>query len=120
MQYKIQDYLQAFGMISWVPVSFPLLAAIAMALLEFGMGCYLLMGIRKRFTSIVVLLMMVVMTPFTFYLALTNPVSDCGCFGDALVLTNWETFFKNLGLILFTGILFIHRRTLDTRRPEPI
>ena len=119
MQYKIQDYLQAFGMISWVPVSFPLLAAIAMALLEFGMGCYLLMGIRKRFTSIVVLLMMVVMTPFTFYLALTNPVSDCGCFGDALVLTNWETFWKNVILLIAAYSVFRwHERVLRLIRPK--
>ncbi len=119
MQYKIQDYLQAFGVISWVPVSFPLLATAALALLEFGMGCYLLMGIRKRFTSLVVLVMMLVMTPFTLYLAIVNPVSDCGCFGDALILTNWETFWKNIILLIAAYSVFRwHDRVLRLIRPK--
>ena len=49
---------------------------------------------------------MIVMTPLTLYLALANPVSDCGCFGDAWVLTNWETFGKNVVLFIAAVSVF--------------
>jgi hypothetical protein len=52
------------------------------------------------------LLFMGIMTPFTLYLALANPVSDCGCFGDAIKLTNWETFGKNVVLLALSVFLF--------------
>lgn len=52
------------------------------------------------------LLLMVVMTPLTLYLALANPVSDCGCFGDAWILTNWQTFGKNVVLLVAAVSVF--------------
>jgi hypothetical protein len=57
-----------------------------------------------------VLLFMCFFTVLTFVLALTNPISDCGCFGDALILTNWETFFKNIILLTLALVVFAHRR----------
>lgn len=98
--YKIQDYLVAFGMGSWFPFYLPLLFAILLSALEFSVGVFLFLGIRRRFATTVALLLMIVMTPLTLYLALANPVSDCGCFGDAWVLTNWETFGKNIVLLI--------------------
>lgn len=98
--YKIQDYLMAFGMISWFPFYLPLLAGIVLSAIEFCVGVFLFLGIRRRVASTTALVLMVVMTPLTLYLALANPVSDCGCFGDAWVLTNWQTFGKNMGLLL--------------------
>ncbi len=94
--YKIQDYLTAFGIINWFPTYLLLLCGIALSVLELSVGVFLFFGIRRHFSSAVALLLLVVMTPLTFYLAIANPVSDCGCFGDALVLTNWETFGKDL------------------------
>lgn len=101
--YKIQDYLVAFGIVSWFPTYLPLLFAIVLSALEFCVGIFLLFGIRRRLASVSVLLLMGVMAPLTLYLALANPVSDCGCFGDAWVLTNWQTFWKNV-VLLFAAI----------------
>ncbi len=98
--YKIQDYLTAFGMASWFPSYLPLFFGIVLAAVEFSVGIFLFWGIRKNVASILALLFMAVMTPLTLYLALTNPVSDCGCFGDAWILTNWQTFGKNIVLLI--------------------
>lgn len=99
-QYKIQDYLEAFGMASILPSFFPLLLAVVLSALEFSVGIFFFFGIRKNTATILALLLMLVMTPLTLYLAIANPVSDCGCFGDAWVLTNWETFGKNVVLLI--------------------
>lgn len=98
--YKIEDYLAAFGMTSWISPGFSLLMGIVLPVMEFGIGVFLLLGIRRKMAAALVLLFMLVATPLTFYLALTNPVSDCGCFGDAWVLTNWQTFGKNAVLLM--------------------
>lgn len=98
--YKIQDYLTAFGLISWFSGYWPLLFAVLLAAVEFCTGMYLFLGIRRRISSSLALLLMLVMTPLTLYLAIANPVSDCGCFGDAIVLTNWQTFGKNVVLLI--------------------
>lgn len=99
-KYKIQDYAEAFGLTSFVPGSLALLLAIALAVFEFTMGGFLFFGIRKKTSTSLVFLLMLFMTPFTLYLAIKNPVSDCGCFGDLLVLTNWETFWKNIVIFI--------------------
>jgi triosephosphate isomerase len=105
--YKIQDYLAAFGMQQLLPDIVPLLMSVLLAVLEFAVGIHLLLGIKRRFTTRLALLIMLVMTPLTLYLALTNPISDCGCFGDALVLTNWQTFGKNVVLLTCAIVLMI-------------
>ena len=105
--YKIQDYLAAFGMQQLLPDIMPLLMSALLAVLEFAVGMHLLLGIKRRFTTRLALLIMLVMTPLTLYLALTNPISDCGCFGDALVLTNWQTFGKNVVLLTCAIVLMI-------------
>lgn len=105
-QYKIQDYLEAFGMLSWFPSFFPLLGAILMSALEFSIGVCLFFGIRKRSSTLLAFLLMIFMTPLTLYLAWKNPVSDCGCFGDAWVLTNWQTFWKNVVLFIAAYSVF--------------
>ncbi len=98
--YKIQDYLMAFGVIDWVPGYAPLLVAVMLSAIEFGVGVFLLLGIRRNISSWVAWSLMLFMTPLTLFLAITDPISDCGCFGDALVLTNWETFGKNVVLLV--------------------
>ena len=110
--YKIEDYIEAFGLAKVVPDFLPLMLSIALCCLEFLIGIMLLLRVRRRIATILVLLMMVVMTPLTFYLALTNPISDCGCFGDALVLTNWQTFYKNVVLLIGAIVVFIGYKQL--------
>lgn len=111
-QYKIQDYLSAFGIASWFPSFFPLLGGIVLSAIEFSIGIYLFFGIRKNLSTLTALVLMIFMTPLTLYLAIFNPVSDCGCFGDAWVLTNWETFGKNVILLIAAITVFKGRNML--------
>ena len=105
--YKIQDYFTAFGILQLMPDIVPLALSVFLAVMEFGVGMHLILGIRRRVTTLLALLIMLVMTPLTLYLALTNPISDCGCFGDALVLTNWQTFEKNVVLLICAVVVFM-------------
>lgn len=111
-QYKIEDYAEAFGMAHLIPGFVPLFLSMALATVEFMLGVFLFFGFRRNVSSIAALVMMSVMTPLTLYLAIANPVSDCGCFGDALVLTNWQTFWKNVVLLAASIILFRYRREI--------
>ena len=99
-QYKIDDYLEAMSLGGLLPGMATLGASIAQSAVEFCLGVFLLFAIRRRLTSRLILLIMAVMTPLTLWLAIENPISDCGCFGDALVLTNWQTFWKNVVLLV--------------------
>ena len=83
-----------------------LAVGIALSAIEFSVGVFLFLGIRRKVASVLALLLMVVMTPLTLYLALANPVSDCGCFGDAWILTNWQTFGKNVVLLVAAVSVF--------------
>lgn len=97
MQYKLQDYLAAWGIS--LPDFVSLLAAIGIAAFEFILGTYLALGRRRRMASRTALIFMVVMTALTIYIAIYNPVTDCGCFGDAIILTNTQTLLKNIILL---------------------
>ena len=103
--YKIEDYFRTFGGFfeSMADYAFPL--AIALSTIELLIGLNLIFKIQLHLTSLLGLLFMIVMTPLTLYIAIKNPVTDCGCFGDALVISNWATFFKNL--VLISLIIFI-------------
>jgi len=106
--YKIQDYFSAFELSGLNFLAIPL--SFLQAAVEFGVGACLLIGIYKRVNSILVLLIMLFMTPLTLYLAIANPVTDCGCFGDALVISNWQTFYKNIFLLIAAVIVFLWYR----------
>lgn len=107
---KIDDYLSAFGLDFLQVFSVPL--AMNLSAVEFMLGVCMLLGVYRRYASFLTLLFMLFMTPLTLYLALFNPVSDCGCFGDALVLTNWETFYKNIVLLAAAGWAFVYNQRL--------
>ena len=109
-QYKIQDYLVAMGLGRLIPDFMTLSASVLLSTIEFILGICLLFAIRRRMVSKIVQVLMAAMTLLTLWLALTDPISDCGCFGDALVLTNWQTFWKNI--VLLTAAVIVWRYPL--------
>lgn len=110
--YKIEDYLKAFGGFFTDLMPLATFAAIGLIAFEFTLGVMMLCNIRTNWTAWLTLLFYCVMTPLTLFIALTNPVSDCGCFGDAVVLTNWQTFWKNIVLLSLVIILLCTKRAL--------
>ena len=110
--YKIEDYLKAFGgfFTDWLPLAGT--AAVLLILVEWLLGWAMLLNIRTNVTSWLSLAFYLVMTPLTLWIALTNPVTDCGCFGDAIVLTNWQTFWKNIFLLSLVLILLCYRKAI--------
>ena len=110
--YKIEDYLKAFGGFFTDLLPLTEVAAWGLIVLELLLGVCMLLNVRTQWTSWISLLFYCVMTPLTLYIALTNPVSDCGCFGDAIVLTNWQTFWKNVVLIILAIILIALRKSV--------
>ncbi len=113
-QYKIHDYLGALGLANMVPDFVTLSTSVVQSSAEFFLGICLLFAIRRRLVSLISMILMVVMTLLTLWLAIANPISDCGCFGDALVLTNWQTFWKNV--VLLAAAVVVWRYPLDMGR----
>jgi len=108
--YRIEDYLGVYGIDHkfWqaVTLSFMLNAA------ELLFGGLMLFNIKPRISIWLVAFMMLVFTGTTLYDALYNPVPDCGCFGDAVIMTNWQTFYKNLAINVFVLIALFGRNRL--------
>ena len=107
-QYKIHDYLEALALASFIPDWLTLIMAIGLAAVEFSMGIFTLFAMRRHATSKLMLAFMAMMTAITVWIAIANPVSDCGCFGDAIILTNVETLIKNIVLLACSVMIFIY------------
>lgn len=101
--YKISDYLEAFSLTSLDFLAFP--ASLLLIATEFTIGFNILFNVHLKASTWIASLFMLVMTPVTLYLAISNPISDCGCFGDAIVMTNWQTFYKNVVLCIILAII---------------
>ena len=104
--YKIQDYFEALNLISLISTIVPFVGTLFIAFVEFCIGVFLLFGFRRRVSTSFVFVLMILMTLLTLWLAVVNPISDCGCFGDAIKLTNWQTFFKNVFLLIAAFFVF--------------
>jgi hypothetical protein len=113
--YKFTDYFNAFGM-GWMNAT-TLFFSFALSLTEFLIGIALLFNLWVSRMAWGSLLFMAFFTPLTLVLALTNPVSDCGCFGDAMILTNWQTFWKNIILLLLAIMIFMYRKEYKSSLP---
>ena len=113
-QYKLNDYLEAMQLGDLVPQTVTLMGSIALSTVEFCIGIFLLFVIYRRLTSRLVLLVMSIMTVLTVWIYMADPVSDCGCFGDAVVLTNGQTLLKNI--ILLACAVIVAWKPLDMLR----
>lgn len=101
--YKINDYLAAMSLNIWP--NLVLVGVFALCAAEFLMGVFFLFGCFRRSVGWLALVFMAVMLPLTLWIAVKNPVEDCGCFGDAFILSNWATFWKNV--VLTAAILVL-------------
>ena len=112
--YKIEDYLMAFGGF-WGGLTFMAFpAALLLIALELLIGLNLVFQVKFKWSSWLAFVFMLVMTPLTLYIAIYNPVTDCGCFGDALKISNWMTFSKNIVFFALTIILLIFHKQFKT------
>jgi hypothetical protein len=114
--YKFGDYFMAFGMDFLVPFVVPF--AFVLCAAELAIGLFLFFNVQNRVAVWGAFLFMLLFTPLTLFLAIFNPVTDCGCFGDAIVLTNWETFFKNIPFFAASLLLFVYRKRITSTFPK--
>lgn len=106
--YKVNDYLAAMHLTLWP--NLVIVGVFFLCGIEFLLGVFLATGCFRRGTSVLVLLFMAIMLPLTLWIAVFDPVADCGCFGDAVILTNWETFWKNIVLTACALWLVMYNR----------
>ena len=114
-QYNLQDYAEAAGQFtifnlqftffSLIPDWLTLAGSVILSATEFCLGIFLLFAIQRRLVSRLTLVFMVVMTLVTLWLVIANPIEDCGCFGDAVKLTNGQTFAKNIVLLILAIVV---------------
>lgn len=107
-QIKFDEYFIAFGMPGMA--IFSMFLSFVLSAAELAIGLSFLFRLRMVFASWSAMLFMLIFTPLTLWLAVTNAVDDCGCFGDAVKLTNWGTFWKNVIIDVFVAFIFIFRK----------
>ena len=116
--YKVEEYLSVWNFD--VPREITLTGCVALAVVEFSTGAHIATGCFKRLAVWVAAAMMFFMLPLTLYIALASPVSDCGCFGDFLILDNWTTFWKNVVISALIVYLIYRNRVVKGLFPAAI
>ena len=114
----VQEYL-SFMHLDFLD-SGAIVLGIALATLEFLIGICVLSGLRLRIVAWVALILTAFFTVLTFYLMRFNPISDCGCFGEAIHLTNTQTFIKNVVLLVLAILIFLGRKRATRVAPAPL
>lgn len=102
--YKLQDYTNSMLHLT-MPDIFLITCSVILATVEFSLGACILFAIKKKATARFALLFMAIMTILTVYIAIANPVADCGCFGDVIILSNTATLAKNIILLAAAFII---------------
>lgn len=110
--YKLGEYFGETVLNLPFFIPFSLVIAVFIVIFETVLGFMLLVGFKSKFTIWSLLLMIVFFTFLTFYSAYFNKVTDCGCFGDALKLTPWQSFIKDVILLFFILILFLNKKLI--------
>lgn len=110
--YKFHEYITALSLNNLLGSE--VFLAFAIPALELVLGVMVLTGCCRYGSLFVMIAMMGVMLPLTLFLARTNAVADCGCFGDAVTLTNWQTFWKNVVLTLAILYLLFHNKSVPS------
>jgi hypothetical protein len=100
---KMEDYFGAFGLSALNPTA--VFVSFNLSAVEFMLGLCILTAVCRRLTTTAMLALMIFMTLLTLYIAVFNPVHDCGCFGEAIILTNRQTFFKNFLILLPASVV---------------
>ncbi|MCB0819941.1 MAG: DoxX family protein [Bacteroidetes bacterium] len=114
--YKLEEYYAVFGTEFLIPTA--VLQAMLICIVEVMLGVMLLLGNRVRLTLNLLMAMIVFFTFLTFYSAYFNKVTDCGCFGDALKLTPWGSFTKDVILLVMISILWAGRKHIKPILPS--
>ena len=114
--YKIEQYLNVWG---W-DVTRPIVVIVAMTIsaIEFVLGCMMATGSYKKSSPWITTIIMIFMLPLSAYIMIANPVDNCGCFGDYLVISNFATFCKNLAITI--GLIYLcifNKRTFGIFKP---
>lgn len=117
-KYKMLEYFSAYG-IEWMNDA-ALTLAVVMILAEFIVGICLLTNVLPRLATLGATLLMIFFTATTFFDAVYDLVPDCGCFGAAIKLTNWQTFGKNIVIDLVLLPVIINNKSLRNRRLTPL
>ena len=107
--FKLEEYFSPSVLNLEFLMPFALIIALLLVVFEVVVGIMLLIGYLPKFTTWVLLLMILFFTFLTFYSAYFNKVTDCGCFGDAIPLTPWQSFYKDVILLVLILILFFKR-----------
>ncbi|MDX1751637.1 MAG: DoxX family protein [Salinimicrobium sediminis] len=107
--FKLEEYFSPSVLNLEFLAPFALVIALLLVVFEVVVGIMLLIGYLPRFTTWVLLLMILFFTFLTFYSAYFNKVTDCGCFGDAIPLTPWQSFYKDIILLVLILFLFFKR-----------
>jgi len=118
--YKLEEYFgpDVLGLEFLVP--FALALSVAIVIFELVLGVMLLLGFAKKFTVWSLLLMIIFFTFLTFYSAYFNKVTDCGCFGDAIPLDPWQSFYKDIVLSVLIVFIFFKRKYLSPIFSKPL
>ena len=111
--YKIAEYLQSahIPFPSWIDL--PVIMGVALCIVEFLLGIHLLLGLRRRLTAVFTLSLTTVFTVISILLVIFHPVGNCGCFGDFVVMSDWQTLAKNLVLLALSILLIRNPRVAN-------